>query len=175
MAARADDGGVPVAHLGPQRRCPAGPCARATSAISAQRGLQVLVDVDGQGLEGRDVDHLGRALDLRRPLGGPVQRRRWPRGIRPGSCPSRSGRRSGCPRRPPPAASPCSGARSARRGTGPEPRPHRRVHAGQHLVTLYDRSRLANIRSRQITSRGSERFHPPVATVATPSSNRRTW
>ena len=80
-----------------------------------QGALEVLVDVDGQGLERRDVDDRRTAPARSSPrVVRRGRRRRWPPGSRPGSCPSRWARRSGCrcPRR-------CSGQPCGLGGGGP--------------------------------------------------------
>ncbi len=66
------------------------PSSRRHLGDLGQWAFQVLVDVDGQRFQGGDVDDPDRASDVLAPLRGAVRRRRWPRGIRPGSCPTRS-------------------------------------------------------------------------------------
>ena len=58
-----------------------------------QRHVEVLVHVDGEGAQRRDVEDLGRARRARARPRRPGRRRRWPRGSRSGSCPSRWARR----------------------------------------------------------------------------------
>ena len=77
------------------------------------RRAEVLLHVDREGLDRREVED-PRALGL---LGNRIRSRagRSPTGTRPGSCPTRWGRGSGCGRRPRWRASPWPGRRWARR------------------------------------------------------------
>ena len=56
-----------------------------------QRALEVLLDVDGQRLERRDVDDPGPALQVLTGLRERGRPGRWPSGSRPVSCRNQSG------------------------------------------------------------------------------------
>ncbi len=82
-----------------------------------QRTLEVLVDVDGQGLQRGHVHDAHRPLDVLARARRPGTARRWPPGSLPGSCPSPSGRRSACRCPGRCGASPVPGVGRGRRGT----------------------------------------------------------
>ena len=82
---------------------------------AGERRAQVLLDVDGERAQRRDVEHAA-AVGLRR-LGCRSRAGRSPRGTRRASCPSRSGRGSACGRRPRSPASPGPARPWARRSS----------------------------------------------------------
>ena len=91
--------GVAGAHADGRVRAPVGPSRSAASAMPGERGPQVLLDVDGQRPQRREVEQAGAALAVvgRRGVGGAAGRS--PTGTRRASCPSRWGPGSGCGRR----------------------------------------------------------------------------
>ncbi len=92
--------GVAGAHAHPDRRR-VEPQLGGHRRDLVERPLQVVGDVDGQGLERRHVGHPGGGAHVVAAPRAPGRGRRWRRGSRPASCPSRWGRRPACcgPRR----------------------------------------------------------------------------
>ena len=156
--------GVAGAHLGAERR-QRHPHLRRDLGDLAQRRLEVLLHVDRERLQRRDVDDLGRTLDHLAALGRAVQR--VDADEEPGERLARTGRGrdQGVVRRPRSAASPRSARESDPPGSGARTRPaprgetHSCRSSGTHDSSIPDRT---DVRVRAVLS-GSPSPPPPAS------------